>query len=167
MKTLDMIVYKFSWQGYMYDKFSLRCFVSVKCIKRNLCILVQQPISVFHVFTHSVMLTFLALIARKLRHDMKMPWELLLRHWPSVQKSGPHLNIKTVFHSHGDSHAKDKTVWDHLIFNVGIPILVRRHLYIETAPWLIFIHFCQNTIDIPYLSHKGELWGVCCEFKLW
>ena len=27
---------------------------------------------------------------------------------------------------------------DHLIFNMGVPILVRWHLYIETAPW------CQN-----------------------
>ena len=31
---------------------------------------------------------------------------------------------------------------DRLIFNMGIPILVRLHLYIETAPWSLF-----------YLSH--------------
>ena len=43
--------------------------------------------------------------------------------------SGPCLNIKTVFPRYGDSH-------DRLIFNMGIPILVRRHLYIETVPWL-------------------------------
>ena len=37
---------------------------------------------------------------------------------------------------YGDSLVKDKTVSrDHLIFNMGVPILVRQHLYIETAPW--------------------------------
>ena len=56
---------------------------------------------------------------------------------------------KAVFPRYGDSHVKDKTVArpsylgretvlsrsrDRLIFNMGIPILVRRHLYIETAP---------------------------------
>ena len=33
-----------------------------------------------------------------------------------------------------DSHVKDKTVMRRLIFNMGIPILVRRHLYIEMPP---------------------------------
>ena len=42
---------------------------------------------------------------------------------------GTRLNIKTAFSRYGDSHVKDKT----LIFNMGIPILVRRHLYIESA----------------------------------
>ena len=31
---------------------------------------------------------------------------------------------------------KIRRLRDRLIFNKGIPILVRRHLYIETAPWL-------------------------------
>ena len=35
-----------------------------------------------------------------------------------------------------DSHVKDKTVANRHIFNTGIPILVKRHLYIETAPRL-------------------------------
>ena len=30
---------------------------------------------------------------------------------------------------------KIRRSWVRLIFNMGIPILVRRHLYIETAPW--------------------------------
>ena len=30
---------------------------------------------------------------------------------------------------------KIRRSWDRLIFNMWIPILVRRHLYIETAPW--------------------------------
>ena len=41
---------------------------------------------------------------------------------------GPRLNIKTVFPRYGESHVID------LMFNMGIPILVRRHLYIETTP---------------------------------
>ena len=44
------------------------------------------------------------------------------------------LNIKTVFPRYGDSHVKDR-----LIFNMGIPILVRRHLSIETGPWSIYL----------------------------
>ena len=50
------------------------------------------------------------------------------------RRSGPHLNLETVFPRYGDSRVKDKTV-----FNMGIPILVRRHLYIETASQ-VFIH---------------------------
>ena len=41
--------------------------------------------------------------------------------------SRPRLNIKTVFPRYRQSR-------DRLIFNMGIPILVRRHLYIETSP---------------------------------
>ena len=48
---------------------------------------------------------------------------------------GPCLNIKTVFPRYGDSMLKIRRSRDRLIFNMGIPILVRRHLYIETAPW--------------------------------
>ena len=36
--------------------------------------------------------------------------------WPE-----PRLNIKTVFPGYGDSHVKDKTVGDRLIFNMGDP----------------------------------------------
>ena len=52
------------------------------------------------------------------------------------QQPAPCLNIKTVFPRYGDSHVKDKSQ-DRLIFNMGIPILVRRHFYIETAPWAL------------------------------
>ena len=38
---------------------------------------------------------------------------------------------------------------DRLIFNVGIPILVRRHLYIETAPWWTS-------------AHRTDYSKVCC-----
>ena len=52
----------------------------------------------------------------------------------SGSASGPCLNIKTVFSRYGDSYVKIRWSWDHLIFNMGIPILVRRHLYIDMAP---------------------------------
>ena len=63
---------------------------------------------------------------------------LLCHHWGTVSFSWARLNIKTFFPRYGDSHVKDKTVMRRLIFNMGIPILVRRHLYIETAPWWQF-----------------------------
>ena len=47
---------------------------------------------------------------------------------------GPRPNIKTILYRYVDSNVKDKRSRDRLIFNMGIPILVRRHLYIETAP---------------------------------
>ena len=51
-------------------------------------------------------------------------------------KPGGCLNIKTVFPMYGDSHVKDMTVGEAVLsFNMGIPILVRRHIYIEAAPW--------------------------------
>ena len=33
---------------------------------------------------------------------------------------------------------KIRRSWDHLIFNMGIPTLVRWHFYTEMAPWLIW-----------------------------
>ena len=58
--------------------------------------------------------------------------------WPTQNKSQQntamfssslvHLNIRTMFPRYRDSHVKD------CIFNMGIAILVRQHVYIETAP---------------------------------
>ena len=48
---------------------------------------------------------------------------------------GPCLNIKTVLPRYEIPMLKMRRSWDRLIFNMGIPILVRKHLYIETAPW--------------------------------
>ena len=57
--------------------------------------------------------------------------------------TGPSLNIKTIFPGYRDYNVKDKMSQDCLIFNMGIPILVRQHLYIKTAPWI------QNFIKVP------------------
>ena len=51
--------------------------------------------------------------------------------------SGLRFNIKTVFPRYRIPMLKIRWSWDRLIFNMGIPILVRRHLYIETAPWCL------------------------------
>ena len=50
-------------------------------------------------------------------------------------RAGPCFNIKTVFPRYGIPILKIRRSRDRLIFNMGIPILVRRHIYIETAPW--------------------------------
>ena len=47
---------------------------------------------------------------------------------------GPRLNIKTVFPRYGIPMLKKRRSRDRLIFNMGIAILVIRHLYIKTAP---------------------------------
>ena len=39
---------------------------------------------------------------------------------------------------------KIRRSWDRLIFNMGIPILVRRYLYIETGP--------RSQLDTPYID---------------
>ena len=47
---------------------------------------------------------------------------------------GPCINIRASFPGMGIPTLKIRWLPDHLIFNMGIHILVRRHLYIETAP---------------------------------
>ena len=51
--------------------------------------------------------------------------------------SEPCLNIKAVFPRYRILVFRIRRWRDHLIFNMGIPVLVRRHLYIETAPWFL------------------------------
>ena len=53
----------------------------------------------------------------------------------SIWRSGPHVNIKTVFSRCGYFYYKYKS-WDHLIFIMGIP-LVRWCIYIEMVPWVL------------------------------
>ena len=54
------------------------------------------------------------------------------------------LNIKTVFPSMGIAMLKIRQLQDHLIFNLGIPILLRQHLYFELAPRIL-------SLRLPYL----------------
>ena len=52
----------------------------------------------------------------------------------TILESRARLNTKTVFPCIGISIVKIKRSWDRLIFITGIPIPVRRHLKIDTAP---------------------------------
>ena len=78
----------------------------------------------------------------------RQPLMTLLSGWPLYKSShgnpvvdwyrnlpGPRLNIKTFFRGMGISMLKIRLSQDLVIFNTGIPILVRRHLYIEMPPW--------------------------------
>ena len=58
----------------------------------------------------------------------------------SMSESGPRLNIKPVFPGMGIPMLKIRRSQDRLIFNMGIFILIRRHIYIEMAPDLLSVH---------------------------
>ena len=53
----------------------------------------------------------------------------LVIHW-----YGPRLNIKTVFPMYGIPMLKIRRSQDRLIYKIGVPLLVRRHLYVDTPP---------------------------------
>ena len=57
-------------------------------------------------------------------------WNKIGKHSTPVS----HFNMKTIFPGMGIFMLKIKQAWDCLIFNMVIPILVRWHFYIETAP---------------------------------
>ena len=78
---------------------------------------------------------------------------LICKDWRSVinvtWQSGPHLNIKTIFSGTWNSIIKIRQSWDHVIFIIGIPILLRWHPYIGTG--LGFLNpFNCFTIDMLY-----------------
>ena len=50
--------------------------------------------------------------------------------------------------------------WDHLIFNMGLPILVRQHLYIETPP-----RFGAKPLFTPTLDCSKETCSVIFKSK--
>ena len=52
---------------------------------------------------------------------------------------------------------KIRRSWDLLIFNMGIPILVRRHLYIETSPWLSLM-YVKSYKDSYMMYGINSLW---------
>ena len=58
-----------------------------------------------------------------------------------ILKRGPgrHLDIRTVFPGTVISIIKIWRSWDHLIFRMGIPLLVKRHLCSETVPRVLNI----------------------------
>ena len=52
----------------------------------------------------------------------------------SMKHTGPRFDIKTVFPRYGHPMLEIRRSRDRLIFNMEIPTLERRHLYIETVP---------------------------------
>ena len=95
----------------------------------------------------------------------------------------PCLNMKTVFPRYVDFHVfKIRRSWDRLIFNMGIPILVRLHLFIATSPRLLedfpnYVFFYSTirrrnsksrplewTLQLPILYIQYILWNVRCLF---
>ena len=70
---------------------------------------------------------------------------------------GFRLNIRTVFPRYGIPMLKIRRSWDRLFFNMGIPILVRRHLYIEMAPWWPFQyrprHLSRRSQKVTAIRH--------------
>ena len=59
--------------------------------------------------------------------------------------TGPRLNIKAIFPRYGDPILRIRRSQDRLIFNMGIPIPVRRHLHIEMTP-RSFIHLGSRLV---------------------
>ena len=107
------------------------------------------------------------------RHYLNQYWLIIKRVlWHSFELnfigSAHHIDIKTFFPRYGDSHVKDK--WDHLIFNMGTPILVSQHLYIETAPTPLrgqWVNRCPTTMKnkcILYFMNRN-IWFCGCLFQ--
>ena len=71
------------------------------------------------------------------------------------ERTGPRLNIKTIFTGMGMSIMKIRLSWDPLIFIMGIPLLIRRHHYIEAAK-VVYDFFAASplnkSIDTPFGS---------------
>ena len=59
---------------------------------------------------------------------------ICLTYSSTATEAGYRLNIKTVFPGMGTLKLNIRRSLNRLIFNMRIPILVRRHLYFETAP---------------------------------
>ena len=71
-------------------------------------------------------------------------------HMPGFSVPGPLLNINTVFPDMKIPVLKIRRSRDPLVFNLGIPILVKRRLYIDMAPWL-------RGVKLLYLAkYKGN-----------
>ena len=99
---------------------------------------------------------------------MAKPWQRIGNCDVMAGISGPCLNIETVFARYGIPMLKIRRSGDSLIFNMGIPVLVRWHFYIETEPCLIYhgsiiYFFCEiyalaqgNAYTFPWTLPLGS-----------
>ena len=71
---------------------------------------------------------------------------------------GPVSYYKHSISGYGDSHVKDKTV-DRLTLNMGIPVLSRQHLYIETTSCFLGIA-CARYCIIIKKSRQNDFFDV-------
>ena len=87
--------------------------------------------------------------------------------------TGPSLNIKPVFPGMGIPMLKIRRSQDRLIFNMWIPILVRRYLYIKMVPSSIpsQVKYCSNwpigllfTQNLSSICLKSDLFEEKYEF---
>ena len=80
----------------------------------------------------------------------------------------PHFNIKTAFPRYGIPMLKIRRSRDRLIFNMGIPILVRRHPYIEMGPWCFLVWpgneylASYEVLCITHKSYECTCFVCCC-----
>ena len=82
--------------------------------------------------------------------------------WSScLTTPGACLNIKPSFQGIGISMLKIRRSRDHLIFNMGIPILVRRHLHIEMAPRMAVECLAENKLKRQLTCiHTFKKWSL-------
>ena len=66
------------------------------------------------------------------------------------------LNIKTAFPRYGDSHVKDKTFARPSYLWLWIPMLVRRHLYIETATRQAYTTVSCDQAPVPLTIFRSN-----------
>ena len=77
-------------------------------------------------------------------------------------------SMRTPTYLYGDPHYKDHA-WERFIFIMGIPIMVRWHLYTESAPCRAAIswrsnyihHKVRNEITYPFPHFNSGVLGVC------
>ena len=79
--------------------------------------------------------------------------------WPIlhtlITDPGPHFSIKTFLPGIGFTWKKLRRSWDRLIFIMGIPTRVRRHLYIETVPSSLRTPPDSWTGSPAHMNHTG------------
>ena len=75
------------------------------------------------------------------------------------------LNIKTVFPGLWIPVLKIRRAWDLRIITMWFPMLIRRRLYIEMFPWLLYSHFCTPITDATSWLFKRRfivIWTKMC-----
>ena len=89
----------------------------------------------------------------------------------TIHEVASRINIKTIFPRYGIPMLKIRRSRYHFIFNMGIPIPIRRHLYIETGPrsfqWRKFLWQFSSDIRNKHLptlvavyTHDQKTWSI-------